>query len=175
MARVSYVDERSHPELAALIGQIRQERRGKLIPVYGLLLHSPDVARAWMALINAVRWSTRLDARVRELVILRVAALNGASYVIDVHRRHFTSGDGLAAAECDALCAPNVPHGVFGAADAAVIAYVDESTRRAKVSAQVFRQAREFLDERQMVELSVLVGAYNMHTRVINALEIDPE
>ncbi|MPS27264.1 carboxymuconolactone decarboxylase family protein [Pigmentiphaga sp.] len=175
MARVSYVDESSHPELAALIGEIREERRGRLIPVYGLLLHSPDVARAWLALINAVRWRTRLDARVRELVILRVAALNDAAYVIDVHRRHFTGADGLGAAECDALCRAQVPPGVFEEADAAVIAYVDESTRGAKVSPEVFRRVRGFLDERQVVELSVLIGAYNMHTRVINALEIDPE
>ena len=29
--------------------------------------------------------------------------------------------------------------------------------------------------ERQIVELSVLIGLYNMHTRVFTALKIDPE
>ena len=175
MARVSYVDEGSHPQLAELIAQMRAQRRGKLISVYGLLLHSPEVAQAWMALINAVRWRTGLDARLREIVILRVAALNDAAYVIDVHRRHFTDADGLAAAECEALCAAQMPSGLFGETEEAVIAYIDESTRGAHVSTETFARVRRFLDERQIVELSVLVGAYNMHTRVINALEIDPE
>lgn len=175
MARVSYVDEHSHPELAGLIGKIKEQRRGKLIPVYGLLLHSPEVAQGWMSLINAVRWQTALDARTREMAILRVAVLNGATYVIDVHRRHFTQTDGLTAPECDALCSVELGQGVFGAADEAVIDYVDELTRLSKVSESVFRRVRQFLSERQVVELSVLVGAYNMHTRVINALEIDQE
>ena len=44
MARISYVNEISHPELQEVIQVIREQRRGKLIPVYGLLLHSPEVA-----------------------------------------------------------------------------------------------------------------------------------
>ncbi len=38
MARISYVQESTHPELAPVIQTIREQRRGKLIPVYGLLL-----------------------------------------------------------------------------------------------------------------------------------------
>ncbi len=175
MARVSYVDESTNPELSELIQSIRSQRRGKLIPVYGLLLHSPELAKCWMDLINAVRWKTLLNARLREIVILRVATLNRADYVVNVHRNHFTAADGLVEGECQALCQTQVPADVFNAEDSAAIAYVDELTTNAKVAPAVFQRVRDFLDERQVVELSVLVGAYNMHTRVINALEIDPE
>jgi alkylhydroperoxidase family enzyme len=99
MARISYVQESTHPELAPVIKTIREQRRGKLIPVYGLLLHSPDMAQAWMGFINAVRWENTLSARLREIVILRVAVLNDAAYVIDVHRQHFAAADGLSIAE----------------------------------------------------------------------------
>jgi alkylhydroperoxidase family enzyme len=34
---------------------------------------------------------------------------------------------------------------------------------------------RAHFNERQIVELSVLIGLYNMHTRVFTALGIDPE
>ena len=39
----------------------------------------------------------------------------------------------------------------------------------------VFAEARRHFNERQVVELVVLIGTYNMHTRVLAALEIDPE
>ncbi len=175
MARISYVQESTHPELAQVIRTIRDQRRGKLIPVYGLLLHSPDLAQAWMSFINAVRWQTTLSARMREIVILRVAVLNNATYIIDVHRRHFAAADGLTHAECEALLAATVSASAFSATELAVIAYVDALTRTSQVPDTVFEQARQSFDERQLVELSVLTGAYNMHTRVLNALQVDPE
>jgi len=39
----------------------------------------------------------------------------------------------------------------------------------------VFAGVLEHYGEQQLVELTVLVGAYNMHTRVLKALHIDPE
>ncbi|WP_420225954.1 carboxymuconolactone decarboxylase family protein [Pigmentiphaga litoralis] len=175
MARIPYVDETTHPELAPAIGRIRAERRGKLIPVYGLLLHSPAIAEEWLAFINAVRWKTQLGARLREIVILRVAVLNHAGYVVDVHRQHFTGQDGLDDAACDALLADTVVSDAFSPTELAVIAYVDALTREAQVPDAVFARLRPKFEVRQIVELSVLIGAYNMHTRVLNALQIDPE
>jgi 4-carboxymuconolactone decarboxylase len=175
VARIPYVDETTHPELAPAIGRIRAERRGKLIPVYGLLLHSPAIAEEWLAFINAVRWKTQLGARLREIVILRVAVLNHAGYVVDVHRQHFTGKDGLDEAACDALLADTVSSDAFTPTEQAVIAYVDALTREAQVPDAVFARLRPIFDVRQIVELSVLIGAYNMHTRVLNALQIDPE
>ena len=42
MARISYVEEKDHPELAADIAKIKGARGG-LINIYKLLLHSPTV------------------------------------------------------------------------------------------------------------------------------------
>jgi 4-carboxymuconolactone decarboxylase len=175
VARISYVDDSTHPELAPAIARIRAERRGKLIPVYGLLLHSPDVAEAWMAFINTVRWKIELSARLREIVILRVAVMNHATYVIDVHRKHFAASDGLDAVACDALLQDTVDPAPFTPTELAVIAFVNALSRNAQVSDVLFDRLRPDFTERQLVELSVLIGAYNMHTRVINALQIDPE
>ena len=44
MARVSYIEEQDHPELADVIGKVRAGRRGALFNVYKLLLHSPSLA-----------------------------------------------------------------------------------------------------------------------------------
>lgn len=175
MARVKYVDESSHPELIEEIKAVRAQRRGKLIPVYGLLLNSPEVALSWMQFLNAVRWKIKLTARIRELVILRVALLNNSKYVIDVHRKNFTESDGLSYAECDALLKKKISPGFFNNEELALIAYVDQLTLKADVEDDIFANVKAHFSERQMVELSVLIGAYNMHTRVMSSLRIDAE
>ncbi len=71
MARVSYIEEKDHPELAELIGKVRAGRRGTLINVYKLLLHSPELAATWLELIGRARFSTALDGRLRGIAIIR--------------------------------------------------------------------------------------------------------
>ena len=48
MARISLIDERDCPDLAALVNKIRAGRRGSLINVYKLLLHRPPLAEIWL-------------------------------------------------------------------------------------------------------------------------------
>ena len=72
MARISYVEEKDHPELAADIAKIKGARGG-LINIYKLLLHSPTVTMTWFEHIGAIRWKTKLKPRLREIGIVRVA------------------------------------------------------------------------------------------------------
>ena len=174
MARVSLVDERDHPELAELAAKIRGARRGNLINVYRLLLHSPALAESWFLNNNAVRFGTTLDGRLREIVILRVAHLNGATYVIRQHVPELALAEGLEQAECDAV-ADWRASGRFAERERAALAYADAMTRDVAVADPVFAEVKRQFDERQIVELTVLIGTYNMQTRVLRALEIDPE
>jgi 4-carboxymuconolactone decarboxylase len=48
-------------------------------------------------------------------------------------------------------------------------------TLKANVQDDVFAAVKTHLSDRQIVELSVLIGAYNMHTRVMSSLRIDAE
>src|SRR5580658_5237571 len=75
MARISYIEEKDHPELSELIGKVRAGRRGALINVYKLLLHAPPLAAIWLDFVSTARYKTGLDGRLREIVIVRVAHL----------------------------------------------------------------------------------------------------
>ena len=174
MARVSLIEEDGHPELADLIGAIRGARRGRLINVYKLLLHSPALAESWFAHNNAVRWKTALDGRLRELVIIRIGHLTRVAYIVRQHVPNLALPEGLTLEECDALTAWESST-LFGARDRAVLGYVDCMTRDVQVPDAVFAALKPHFDERQIVELTVLIGTYNMHARVMQALEIDPE
>src|SRR5271170_5719440 len=102
MARVSYIEEEDHPELAGLIGKVRAGRRGTLINVYKLLLHTPALAECWLNLISAARYKTALDGRLREIVIVRVGYLNRTRYVVNQHVPELTRPEGMTQEECDA-------------------------------------------------------------------------
>jgi 4-carboxymuconolactone decarboxylase len=48
-------------------------------------------------------------------------------------------------------------------------------TENIEVTDDVFDNARQHFSERQIVELTMLIGAYNMLTRFLKALKVDPE
>jgi 4-carboxymuconolactone decarboxylase len=174
MARVSLIEEKDHPELAELIGKIRAGRRGALINVYKLLLHAPPLAASWLDLISTARYKTELDGRLREIVIIRIAYLNRTDYVVKQHVPQLSTPEGLSKEECDAL-ADWRDSEFFSARERAALAYADAMTRDIAVPDEVFEALRPHFNERQIVELTVLIGTYNMHTRVFMALGIDPE
>ena len=174
MARIPFVDPDAKPELAPLVARLRGQRRGSLINIYRTLLHSPGIAESWFEHINAVRWKTGLDGRLREIVIVRVAHLTGSTYAIKQHVPRLAVPEGLSADECAAL-ADWPAATTFSAAERAALAYTDAVTRDIAVSDATFAElARHFGDDR-IVELTVLIGTYNMHARLVRALDIDLE
>jgi alkylhydroperoxidase family enzyme len=174
MARVPYVEGGDRPGLADLIEKIRGARRGNLIRIYQLLLHSPALAESWFVHNNAVRWKTELDGRLRELVIIRVAQLNGATYVEKQHVPELALAEGVTFAECAALSDWRSASS-FSERERVALTYAETMTRDIAVPDAVFDALKPHFNDRQIVELTVLIGTYNMQTRVLRALQIDPE
>ena len=172
MARIPLIDEHATPDIAALAAKIRGARGGQLHVFYQALLHSPALASAWFEYNNAVRFSTSLDDRVRELVIMRVAALTGCAYVWNVHEAQYAAPAGVTQAEVAAL-RDWKKSGAFSPRENALLAYVDAMTQDVAVPDAVFEGMRRNFSERETVEVTVLVGAYNMQTRVLRALGIE--
>lgn len=174
MARISLIDENATPDIAALSAKIRGARGGTLHPFYRALMHAPGLASAWFDFNNAVCFQSGLGERVQELVIMRVAAMTGCDYVWKVHETKYAAPAGIAPREIAALAQPGAPD-VFGERESALLAYVDAMTRDVAVPDAVFGRLREHFSEREIVDATVLVAAYNMHARVLVALDIGPE
>jgi alkylhydroperoxidase family enzyme len=166
--------EEADVEHAELIERIRGARRGKLLNLYKVLLNAPDLAATWFEHLNAVRWKTELTGRLREIVIIRVASLNQAEYVLRQHIPLLAEAEGLTVEECAALASWH-DSGRFPPHEEAVLSYVDAMTCTVSVDDGTFTALRRYFSERQIVELTVLIGTYNMHTRVISALHVDLE
>jgi 4-carboxymuconolactone decarboxylase len=173
MARLPYIDE-SNPALAALIAKLKGARGGRLLNLYRLLLNSPSIADAWQAFNNAIRFQTKLDEQTRELAILRVAQLTGADYQFQIHATQYAPAIGISPQQIAAL-EGSEHSSLFQPAHRALLAYADAMTQDIEVSDDVFDKVRRHYSATQIVELTVLIAAYNMHTRVGRALRLDPE
>jgi len=174
MARVPLIEESQHPELAESIANIKGARGGRLINIYRLMLHSPALANAWFELNQAVRYGTEIDGRSRELAVIRVAILNDVEYVQRAHGPAYALKEGLTPEQVAALSDWKSSN-LFNAQQRALLAYTDAMTRNIDVPDDAFDNARKHFSERQMVELTMLIGAYNMLTRFLKALKVDPE
>jgi 4-carboxymuconolactone decarboxylase len=174
MARVPLIEEHDHPELAESVARIKGARGGRLINIYRLMLHSPALANAWFDLNQAVRYGTEIDGQCRELAVIRVAILNNVEYVIRAHGPAYALKEGLTPAQVEAL-ADWRPSNLFTDKQRALLAYVDAMTRDIDVPDAIFAEVRKHFSERQTVELTMLIGAYNMLTRFLKALKVDPE
>ena len=102
MARIAYGSETGDGEREALAAQIRAERGGKVGDLYRMLLNSPPVCRGWLNLLTAIRQQSSLPGRYREMVIIRIAVINGAEYEKQSHIPHARK-EGLSDAQIEAL------------------------------------------------------------------------
>jgi len=174
MARVPLIEETDHPELGDSIAKIKGARGDRLINIYRLMLHSPALADAWFELNQAVRYGTQIDGQSRELAVIRVAILNNVEYVQRAHGPAYALKEGLTPEQVAAI-GNWQPSKLFSSPRRALLAYSDAMTREIDVPDTVFSELRRHFSERQTVELTMLIGAYNMLTRFLKALNVDPE
>jgi 4-carboxymuconolactone decarboxylase len=179
MARLPYVAPPGD-----VTDRILQRRGGRLIPLDGMLLHSPEFADGWNAMLGAVRGKSTLPPDIRELAILRVAARNGADLEWIAHEplaRQAGFGDEqIAAIAVGGLAGAGTGPGstvdtaTLSPAQWAALGYADAVTMDVTVPQEVFGAVRTHFDDRQILELTVTVAAYNMVSRVLVALEVGP-
>jgi 4-carboxymuconolactone decarboxylase len=174
MARVRLINENDAVEHSDLIRKIKGARGGRLINIYRLMLHSPSLANAWFDLNQAVRYNTEIDGQNREIAVIRVAVLNDVEYVLRAHGPAYALKEGLTPSQVEAL-ADWQRSDLFSDKQRALLAYTDAMTREIDVPDAVFDEVRTHFTERQIVELTLLISAYNMLTRVLKALKVDLE
>ena len=103
-----------------------------------------------------------------------MAHLTGAQYVLRQHVPSLAAAEGLTREECDALADWRASK-LFTERERAALAYADTMTRDIAVPDAVFAELKRHFNTREIVELTVLIGTYNMNARVLQALELDLE
>jgi 4-carboxymuconolactone decarboxylase len=169
--RITPVIPGTRPELAAQEAQIQAER-GRISPLYQVLLNSPPIAHGWEQMLSAVRNRNSLPAGLRELVILRVAVLNRAPYEFDAHVPHALNA-GVAQAVIDGLRAvPLATDLSLTPAERVALRLCDAMTRDIEVPDALYAEVQEHFGAQGQIDLVATVAAYNMVSRFLVALQI---
>ncbi len=168
MARVSYAVHEG-ADRKALVDRIVKERGG-VLHLYAMLLHSAPVAEGWLNYLTTIRQKAGLAGDIREVVIMRIAHLNGAPYEAQQHAP-IALKEGMTQDQLDAL-EDWTPSPLFSPLQRAVLAYTDAMTRDIHVPDAVFDAMRVHFDEQGVVELTATIAAYNMVSRFLEALQI---
>ncbi|AWH45371.1 carboxymuconolactone decarboxylase family protein [Stenotrophomonas sp. ZAC14A_NAIMI4_1] len=160
-----------HPAPASLLADIQARRPGGLlIGIDRLLLRSPPLAEGWNGLMRRVRAEFELKLEYLELIMLRVAVLNGASFEWDVHYPVYLQAGGTEAKA--AALQQAEPDAEFSSLEKLLIELTNQSTRGVVVEDTVIEALKQSLGERQAVEAVATVAAYNMVSRFLVALDI---
>ena len=176
MPRVPYVPA-DLAEPADLIAAIRARRGGTLVNLDRMLLNSPSFAGGWNGFLRAVRHDLGLDPKLRELAMCVVAVINGAEYEFIHHAPEFLKAGGTQA-QVDAMRDPDralADAALFDAAERAALALTIEMTRSVRVADATFASVRAQLSGQHTVELVGVIATYNMVSRFLVALGVEPE
>jgi len=168
MARLPYA-RLDDADKAPLVQRIVAER-GSVLHLYQMLLHSPPLAEGWLAYLTAVRHKLTIGGALRELIIMRVAQLNGAAYEADQHKP-IALEEGVTPAQLQALASWDGAD-CFDATERAVLRLTDAMTRDIHFAPEILGAVREELGERGTVEVAATIAAYNMVSRFLEALQI---
>jgi AhpD family alkylhydroperoxidase len=169
--RIPLVIPGTRPELAAQEAQIMAER-GRISPLYGVLLNSPPIAHGWEQMLSAVRNRNSIPAGLRELVILRVAVLNRAPYEFDAHVPHALAAGVSAEAVEASRSVPLAADAPFTDEQRVALRLADAMTRDIDVPDALYAEVRQHFNEQGQIDLVATVAAYNMVSRFLVALQI---
>ena len=169
-------DDQAGPK--ELVDAIRARRPdGKLLNLDRMLLQSPGLAKGWNGMFGAIRGQLAVPAKLRELAIMSVGALNQAAYEWAQHEKEFLKAGGtdaqLAALKNVSAAAKNTR--LFDEAERATLALTEEMTRSIKVSDATMRRIRKLLPDDQVVELIGTIAGYNMASRFLVATGVELE
>jgi alkylhydroperoxidase family enzyme len=169
-------DDQAGPK--EVVDAIRARRPGgKLLNLDRILLHSPAFAKGWNGLFGAIRGQLAVPAKLREIAIMAVGALNQADYEWVQHEKEFLNAGGT---QAQLAALKNVPAAIkndklFDESERATLALTLEMTRSIKVSEATLKRVRGLLPLDQVVELIGTIAGYNMASRFLVATGVEIE
>ena len=140
--------------------------------LYRALAHAPELLRAWMAFAWALRDHDATPRSLRELMILRTAALHQSPYEWHQHRR--MARDAGVTDEDVAELQMWRSSRSFGPAARAALALTDAIVA-GEVPAEVNEELARHFDHAQRVELTLTAAFYTMVPRLLDALGVPVE
>jgi 4-carboxymuconolactone decarboxylase len=160
------------PEVEEVLTTLRAPDGGEL-NIFTTLAHHPKLLRRWAAFGGTLLAAGLLPARDRELLILRTGWRCGSPYEWG---QHVVIGlaSGLTQEEIDRIPAGPDADG-WSDHDAALLRAADELHEDHRISDATWGALASRFDERQLIEVCMVVGQYHLVAFTLNSLGVEPE
>ena len=165
-------------EPADLVAAIRTRRGGTLLNLDRMLLYSPPFATGWNNFLSTIRNDLDIPAKLRELAICVVAILNEAEYEFIQHAAEFLKAGGTEdqLAALQQIDHPDSNSLLFNPQENAIIQLSMEMTRTVQVNETTMTAVKNVLqNDQHLIEIIGVIATYNMVSRYLVALGIEPE
>lgn len=173
MARVKYLEPGDLLEAdRGVFDRLLRERKAPTANIFLALANAPKILDAFLSYANALR-AAALSPKLRELAILTVGHSVNSIYEIAHHQSHALKA-GVSSEQLENIQS-FLTSSAFTAEERAVMAFARESTLDVRVSDSTWTAAASYLNQQQMVELTLTVAWYNSGVRIMEALSIDLE
>ena len=143
--------------------------------VFRIALHQPGVAVALNGMLHELLWNGVLDARLRELIIMRIGWSTGSVYE---WTQHWRVARLLDVPERDLLAVRDWEHADhFGPAERAVLAATDDTVRDGAIADSTWAQCRSVFsdDPAVLVELVAAIGNWRLFSALLKSLDVPLE
>lgn len=130
-----------------------------------MMAHAENTVRHFMRMGNSLLTQANLNPRLRELSILRVAALCRSQY--EWYQHEILGRQAGIPEEQIAAVREGIDSPVFNELEKAVLQYTDEITLKVKSADETFHVLAKVLSHRELVELTLTIGFYNMVARFL--------
>jgi AhpD family alkylhydroperoxidase len=141
--------------------------------VFTTLARHRRLFRRWLWFAGALMPGGLLAREESELVILRVAHNTGCDYEWGHHERLGRLA-GLSEADVQRVRAGGAAEG-WSQRQSLLLAAADELHNERTISGALWSQLAELLSERELIELCLLVGHYEMLAMTLNAVQVAPD
>jgi 4-carboxymuconolactone decarboxylase len=168
MARIPYPDPATlEPATAEYLDRLPG------LNIFRMLAGGEGLLAAFTRFGNHLLYKTALDPVLREVAILRVGVVTGASYELYQHEaisRGLGMSDDLIAAVRQGSDAPGLDD-----LQRQVVAYTDDLVANVRAADDTFEPLRQQLSVRELQELTVVIGFYGAVARYLETFGVDIE
>jgi alkylhydroperoxidase family enzyme len=144
------------------------------LSVFKVLLRHEDLAARVNGLLHQLLWNGALDARLRELIIMRIGWRQGSLYE---WTQHWRVARMLEISEDDLVAVRDwKASDRFDRADRAVLAATDETLGQGAISGRTWSELEATVpDERARLEVVIAIANWSMFAQLLRSLEVPLE
>lgn len=169
MARIPYADpQQASPEVREALDALPQ------LNVFKLLAHAETAFIPYLRLGGALLAQLELDPKLRELTILLVAKHTDAEYEWIQHAG-IARALGIPDEQIVAVESGNLRAACLDSQAQILLRFTHEVLRQPRPDDETFTALQQLLPPRQIVELLLVIGTYQMLAHVMTTLDIDTD